>query len=125
MENTKAKSFKDLRVWQEGHKLVLEIYKTTKEFPKDELFGITNQIRRSAVSITSNIAEWFNRNSYKEKLQFYFVSLGSLAELQSQILVAADVGYLRRELFDKIEMQIVIVQKLLNALISKIKSASA
>ena len=125
MENTVAKSFKDLRVWQEGHKLVVDIYKITKSFPRDEIFGITNQIRRAAVSITSNISEGFNRSSPKEKLQFYSISLGSLAELQSQIMVARDVGYLNSELFDKIEEQIILVQKLLNALVRKIRLVSA
>lgn len=76
----KIKSFTDLNVWKEGHKLVLQVYKLTKEFPKEELFGLTNQIRRAAVSITSNIAEGFSRHSYKEKLQFYSTALGSLTE---------------------------------------------
>jgi len=64
----KIKSFKDLIAWQETHKLVLEIYKETKNFPKEEIFGLTNQIRRAVVSITSNISEGFNRISFKEKL---------------------------------------------------------
>ena len=84
--NPKIKSFTDLQVWQEGHKLVLLIYKVTKKFPKEELFGLTNQIKRAGVSITSNIAEGFSRQSYKEKLQFYYMSLGSLTEIQNQLL---------------------------------------
>lgn len=111
------KSFTDLLVWQESHKLVLLIYKTTKDFPKDEIFGLTNQIRRAAVSITSNISEGFNRISPKEKLQFYFIALGSLGEVQSQLLIAKDVGYIKMELFDKMYLQSISAQKLLNAFI--------
>lgn len=117
MENTKIRSFKDLNVWREGHKLVLEIYKVTKSFSKDELFGLTNQIRRAAVSITSNISKGFNRISHKEKLQFYFIALGSLAETQNQLLIARDVGYMKSEVFDKMESQLVVVQRLLNGFI--------
>jgi len=125
MEFTPIKSFKDLIVWQEGHVLVIEIYKITKTFPKDELFGLTNQIRRASVSITSNISEGFNRNSQKEKLQFYFIALGSLAEVQNQVIVARDIGYLSLELSAKIEAQITVIQKLLNGLIKKIRLSSA
>jgi len=81
----KIRHFTDLRAWQEGHTLVLAVYKVTKDFPKEELFGLTNQIRRAVVSVTSNIAEGFTRYSSKEKNQFYFVCLGSLAEVQNQL----------------------------------------
>lgn len=119
--NNKIQTFKDLRVWQEAHQIVLNIYKITKEFPKDELFGLTNQIRRASVSITSNISEGFNRNSSKEKIQFYYIALGSIAETQNQLLVAKDVGYLKPDIFDKIEAQLIMVQKMLNSLIKAIK----
>lgn len=117
MENAKIKSFTDLVAWLEGHKLVLEIYKATKNFPKEELFGLINQIRRAAVSITSNIAEGFSRQSNKEKIQFYCISRGSLTELQNQLLIAKDVGYLVNEKFKKIAEQTVKVHKLINGLI--------
>lgn len=77
----KIQSFTDLNAWKEGHLLVILVYKITKSFPKDELFGIVNQMRRCAVSITSNIAEGFSRQTFKEKVQFYCISLGSLTEL--------------------------------------------
>lgn len=122
MENAKIRSFKDLNVWKESHILVLEIYKATKTFPKDELFGLTNQIRRAAVSITSNISEGFNRISPKEKLQFYFIALGSLAETQNQLLIAKDIGYVKSEVFDKIELQLVVAQRLLNGFIKSTRA---
>ena len=77
----RIKSFTDLIAWQEAHKLALIVYKTTKKFPENEKFGLVSQMRRSAVSITSNIAEGFSRVSKKEKLQFYAIARGSLTEL--------------------------------------------
>lgn len=115
------KSFTQLIVWKEGHTLVLEIYKITKSFPKEEKFGLTDQIRRAAVSITSNIAEGFSRHGSKEKIQFYYMSLGSLAELQNQLLIARDIGYITNETFSTLANQSVTVSKLLNGLINSIK----
>ena len=114
---TKIKSFTDLDAWKEGHRLVLMIYKITKNFPKDELFGLTSQIRRCAVSITSNIAEGFSRQSYKEKIQFYSIALGSVTELQNQLLIARDVKYIKQEEFLLIAEKSVKVHKIINGLI--------
>jgi four helix bundle protein len=86
-------------------------------FPKDELFGLTSQLRRAVVSITSNIAEDFSRKSYKDKAHFYSTSLGSLTETQNQIIVARDVKYLTEDKFQEIAKQTVVVHKLLNGLI--------
>lgn len=121
-ENNKIKSFTDLNAWREGHYLVLDVYKVTKNFPKEELFGLTNQLRRAAVSFTSNIAEGFSRNSYKEKIQFYIIALGSLTEIQNQLLVARDIGYITKEEFDKIASQTIKVSKITNGLIKKSKT---
>ncbi len=117
----KITSFTQLFAWQEGHQLVLSVYKLIRGFPKDELFGITSQMRRCAVSITSNIAEGFSRNSWKEKLQFYAVSLGSVTELQNQLLISRDVGYITTEEFMAIATKSVSVNKILNGLIKKSK----
>ena len=121
-EQSKIKSFTDLNTWKEAHKLVLMIYKITKEFPKEELFGLVMQLRRAIVSVTSNIAEGFSRNSYKEKLQFYSMALGSATEVQNQILIARDINYMSDEKFNEINNQVIIVNKLLNGLIKKTKS---
>jgi four helix bundle protein len=113
MENKiTIKSFTDLQVWQEAHKLVLMIYQGTKKFPKEELFSLVNQIRRAAVSITFNITEGFYRQSYKEKLQFYYMALGSLTEIQNQLLIAEDLKYLSRAEFNKIAEQKISVHRL-------------
>ncbi|OGZ31578.1 MAG: hypothetical protein A3H02_02400 [Candidatus Niyogibacteria bacterium RIFCSPLOWO2_12_FULL_41_13] len=120
-ENNKIRKFTDLNTWKEAHKLVLVIYEETKNFPKEETFGLVSQMRRCAVSITSNIAEGFSRQSYKEKTQFYSMAQGSLTELQSQLLVAKDVGFISVEKYREIENQLIICHKLLNALIKKSK----
>jgi four helix bundle protein len=93
-KTNQIKSFINLDAWKEGHKLVMAIYKITDCFPNKEMFGLTSQMRRCSVSITSNIAEGFTRNSYKEKIQFYFISLGSVTELQNQLIIARDIGYI-------------------------------
>ncbi|OIP58659.1 MAG: four helix bundle protein [Candidatus Moranbacteria bacterium CG_4_10_14_3_um_filter_44_15] len=116
----KIQSFTDLVTWQEGHKLVLDIYKSTKSFPKEEMFGLTNQIRRAVVSITSNIAEGFNRKSIKDKTHFYVMAHGSVAEVQNQLLIARDVQYLEKSEFSQIANQTVLVHKLLTGLIKSL-----
>lgn len=121
-ESGKIKNFTDLNVWKEGHKLVLMIYKTTKQFPHDELFGLTNQLRRAVVSITSNIAEGFSRYSYKEKSQFYSMALGSLTEVENQVIIAYDLKYISNQEFEDLAERIVTVSKLLNGLIKKSKT---
>ena len=120
-ESGKIKSFTDLDAWQEGHRLVLLVYEISKSFPKEEIFGLVSQMRRCVVSITSNIAEGFSRQSYKEKVQFYFISQGSVTELQNQLLIAKDVGFIKQEEFNKITEQSVRVHKIMNGLIKKSK----
>ena len=115
-DNKKIKSFTDLYAWQEAHKLVLMVYAETEKFPKREIFGLTVQIRRSVVSITSNIAEGFNRNASKDKCQFYSMAHGSLTELRNQLLATRDVGYLSQAIFNKLADQTVVVAKLINCL---------
>ena len=118
----RIESFTDLNVWQEGHKLVLMIYEITKKFPKDEIFGIISQMKRCAVSITSNIAEGFGRQGFKEKIQFYFIARGSIIELQNQLLIARDLKYITKTEFQPLAGQTVIVHKILNGLIKASKS---
>lgn len=116
------RSFTDLYVWKEGHKLVLDVYKTTRNFPNEERFSLTSQIRRAVVSITSNIAEGFVRQTYKDKIRFYYVALGSLIETQNQLLIARDVGYISKETFEILAAQCVSIHRILNAFIAKTKT---
>ena len=120
----KIKSFTDLEAWKEGHKLVLLIYKITVNFPKDEMYGLISQMRRSAISITSNIAEGFSRHSFKEKVQFYSITQGSLTELQNQLLIAKDVGFIDKNTFSIIAEQSIKVSKITNGLVKKSRSYS-
>lgn len=121
MENSKIKSFTDLKVWQEAHILALQIYRITDTFPKQEMFGLVSQLRRAAVSITSNIAEGFSRISPKEKLHFYSITHGSLTEVENQLLLSKDLGYLEPDLFEKTHAQLSYVHKILNAFIRSTK----
>ena len=116
---SKITKFTDLIVWQQSHKLVLSVYQVTKQFPREEIFGLTSQMRRAAVSVTSNIAEGFARKSKKEKSQFYTIARGSLVELESQLLVSRDILYLTAEAFEKIYAELVSAHQLLNAFINK------
>ncbi|UOD35665.1 four helix bundle protein [Deferribacteraceae bacterium V6Fe1] len=100
------KTHKDLDAWKEAIILVKEIYGLTLSFPKEEIYGLTSQIRRCAVSIPSNIAEGAARNSTKEFIQFLYIALGSCAELDTQLIIAKELGYINEEcleLFSKIE----------------------
>ena len=116
---TKIQKFTDLVVWQEGHKLVLLIYRTTKKFPKLEIFGLTAQIQRAAVSVTSNIAEGFGRYTYKERSHFYYIAQGSLTELKNQLLIARDIGYISDTDYSKLEIQTNLTHKILQGFIAK------
>jgi len=92
----RTESFKDLIVWQKSYKLVLEIYKITTNFPKDEVYGLSQQMRRSAVSIPSNISEGYGRQYQKEYRQFLSMAYGSLCELETQYLLSIDLNYIKR-----------------------------
>jgi four helix bundle protein len=115
-------SFTDLKAWKESHKLVLMIYAAGKQFPQREQFGLTQQVQRAVVSISSNIAEGFSKTSSKEKTQFYRISLASLTEVQNQILIARDIQYLKIIDFNQIAEQTVLVSKLINGLIKSMKA---
>lgn len=121
-QTVKIREFTDLQTWQESHKLVLEIYKHSKKFPREEIFGLTSQMQRAAVSITSNIAEGFGRHGYREKVQFYYQAQGSLVELKNQLIIARDVGYLANEHFNKISDLATSAHRLLQGLITKTKT---
>jgi len=93
MNNQPAQSFKDLLVWQKAHQFVLDVYKMTAKFPKTEVYGLTSQLRRAAVSIAANIAEGFKKRGYKDKARFYNISQGSLEECHYYLILANDLDY--------------------------------
>lgn len=122
MKDGKIETFTDLNVWREGHKLVIMVYRITKGFPREEMYSLVDQMRRAAASITANIAEGFGRHGYKEKVQFYYLSKGSLSELKNFILIAKDVGYLKEKELDVLVEQSNLVDKLLQGFIKKSKT---
>jgi four helix bundle protein len=111
------KTHKDLNVWKESMLLVTLIYEKTKSFPKDELFALTSQIRRSAISIPSNISEGAARESNKEFLRFLFIAQGSISELDTQLLIANNLNFLCDTDYSQIDEKMVSIRKMLTGLI--------
>ncbi|MEI7883718.1 MAG: four helix bundle protein [Clostridia bacterium] len=109
-----------LIVWQKSHELVLKIYEISKDFPREEMFGLTSQIRRSAVSIPSNIVEGKARNYNKEYIRFLLIARGSLEEMKYQLLVAKDLHYINDSNYETINKLADEVGKMLNGLINKL-----
>ena len=114
-------SYKELIVWQRSIDLVIQIYKVTKAFPKEEMYGLTSQMQRVAVSIPSNIAEGHERNSSKEFVQFLYISRGSLAELETQVLIAEKLGYINQEEKNCILNDCYEIGEMINGLLKSIK----
>jgi len=116
------KTHKDLEVWKKAIDFVTVIYVATQSFPKEEIYSLTSQMRRAAVSIPSNIAEGAARKSDKEFVQFLYVALGSLVELDTQLLIASNLDYLENEKYIILQSQLDEIGKMLNGLISYRKS---
>ena len=115
--------FENLQVWQKGMQLVKMVYLLSNDFPKTEIYSLTSQIKRSAISIPSNIAEGKGRNSIKEFINFLHISLGSLYELQTQLYLAKDLNYIyNNELYSEINIVIKELEKMINSLISNRKN---
>jgi four helix bundle protein len=121
LQKTKIQNFTDLNALQECHRVVVSVYQMTKSFPQSESFGLISQMRRAAVSITSNIAEGFGRKGYKEKEHFYYLAQGSLTELKNQLLVARDVGHISCLEYEHIHEQTIVAHRLLQGLLTKTK----
>lgn len=113
-------SYKDLHVWQRGIDLCKDIYLVTKMFPKTEIYGLTSQIRRCSVSIPSNIAEGNARAHTLEYKQFLRISFGSTAELETQLLLSYQIGYLKQEQLENFSVQLAIIRKMLIKLIKSL-----
>jgi four helix bundle protein len=116
------KTFRDILIWQKSMSLVTKIYTSTNNFSKEEIFGITSQIRRCSVSIPSNVAEGFGRESNKEYLRFLNISLGSLFELQTQLEIEKNIQYLDVEKFKEIYEDTREIERMIVSFINKIKN---
>lgn len=116
---TKIQNFWGLAAWQEGEKLAVLAYEITKEFPRQELYSLVDQIRRAVVSIPANVAEGFGRETYKDKTHFYMMAQGSLYELQSHLLIAKKLGYLPEVNFQQVFDLSVKAHIILSGLIKK------
>jgi four helix bundle protein len=117
----KIKTYRDLIVWQKSIKLVTEIYTITNKYPKNELFCLTNQIRRCAISIPSNIAEGYGRNSKQEYIRFLNISMGSLFELQTQLEISLNLNFLEKTDYIKIYDDTKEIERMLCSLLIKLK----
>jgi len=116
------KDFRSLAVWERSHKLTLDLYSVTKSFPREELFGLISQVRRSASSISANIAEGCGKSSDADFSRFLQISFGSACEVEYHILLSRDLGYLTKDQYIGLNSDILVVKKMLAALISKIKA---
>jgi four helix bundle protein len=116
------KSYTDLDVWKKSRLLVKDVYLLTKEFPRDELFGLSSQMKRCAVSIPSNIAEGHGRNHTKDTLQFFYISRGSLYELETQLFLSLDLEFIKKESFDTNFETITHCKQMINGLIRYYKT---
>ncbi|WP_265427624.1 four helix bundle protein [Chryseobacterium sp. YIM B08800] len=114
-------NFKELLVWQKSINFVTEIYELTNDFPKDEMYGLTSQIRRASISIPSNIAEGNSRRSVADYLQFLKIARGSCAEVETQLIIAQNLKFLREEYYSKLNQDIIEISKMLNGLINSLK----
>ncbi len=111
----KITSFEDLIVWQESQHFAVSVYRVTKDFPKDELFAMTSQLRRASSSISANIAEGFGRKSTKDKLHFYTMAYGSLLEVKNFLYLAEKLEFIDGPTLEELLVQSVSCQKLINA----------
>ena len=116
------KNYKELKVWQKSYQLCLEIYKITVKFPKDEKFGLTSQIRRAVVSVPSNIAEGYGRKTTADYIKFLYIAYGSNCELETQIMLAGDLGYIDSDILEGIKNDIYEVERMLKALIKSLEN---
>ena len=116
------KDFHSLKVWEKAHGLTLAIYKSTEQFPKQELYSLTNQVQRAAVSVPANIAEGCGKDSDAELKRYFSIAMGSASELEYLLLLAHDLGYLRTETYQIIQNDLVETRKMLNAFIQKLKA---
>jgi len=111
----KTNNFEQLNVWRQAHLFVLDVYQITKSFPKDEMYGLTSQFKRAAVSIPANIAEGYRKRGIKDKLRFYNISQGSADECLYFILLSRDLGFITNDIYEQLNARLDLVSRLLNS----------
>lgn len=116
------KDYRELKVWEKAHEYALSVYKATRDFPKEELYGLTSQLRRSASSVPSNIAEGCGRNSDAELARFLEIAYGSASESDYQLLLAKDLGYLNVDSFKSLSVMVEEIRRMLNGFIQKLRA---
>jgi four helix bundle protein len=117
-----VRDFRELKVWEKSHQLTLAIYKVTTDFPREEVYGLTSQIRRACASIPANIAEGCGRNSVVEFARFLHIAMGSASELDYHLMLARDLGYLNRAVYEHLAADLTEIKRMLGAYIQKIKA---
>ncbi|MCK4306919.1 four helix bundle protein [candidate division WOR-3 bacterium] len=116
------RNYKDLKVWQKAYNLCLKAYKITTKFPSEERYGLTSQIRRASISIPSNIAEGYSRKHLQEYIHFLWIAYGSGAELETQLMLSKDIGYLNEEDFNDLILDYREVERMLSALAKSLEA---
>ena len=117
----KIRSFQQLDAWKKAHALILDIYKVTRKFPAEELYGIVSQMKRAASSITANIAEGFSRYHYNDKVRFYLNARGSVSELQNFLFLSRDLSFIDEKIFAPLYATSEDVAKLINGMVGSIE----
>lgn len=118
------KNFRDLQIWNRSHRLTLEIYRLTQSFPKTETYGLVSQMRRSGSSIPTNIAEGCGRSTERDFARFLDNAMGSASELEYQLILAHDLEYIQKDLFERTIRELTEIRRMLNAFIQKLRSES-
>ena len=116
------KDFRQLKVWEKSHQLALAVYKVTAKFPKEELYGLTSQIRRASMSIPTNIAEGCGRNADAEFARFLQIAMGSASETEYQLLLSHDLGFLNKAQYDKLNIDVTEIKRMLASLLKTIRA---
>ncbi len=117
-----VRDFRELKVWEKGHQVTLQIYSITQNFPREETYGLTSQMRRSSASIPTNIAEGCGKGSDAELARFMQIAMGSASELEYQLLLAKDLGYLENPVYERLHEGVIEVKKMLGPFIKKLRS---
>ncbi len=116
------KDFRQLKVWEKSHQLALAIYKATKDFPKEELYGLTSQIRRASMSVPTNIAEGCGRNTDADFARFLQMAMGSASETEYQLILARDLGFIPDDHYEKLQIDVEEVKRMLASLLKTLRA---